>query len=219
MFKNILFENRKDAGEKLASKLEKFGNKKIMVLAIPRGGVVVGYEIAKKLHAPLDIIVPRKLRAPNQPEYAIGAITEDGNIILNEHAVTSLNISEEYIKHESQIQKMEIDRRLRTYKGNQKIPNLTGYYVIVVDDGIATGATMKAALVSVKKRGAKSVILAIPVASPRALNMLQNDADETICLYIPESFYAIGQFYNSFDQNTDQEVKELLEKNKSDQGE
>jgi putative phosphoribosyl transferase len=219
MFKNILFENRKDAGEKLAAKLEKFENKKIMVLAIPRGGVIVGYEIAKKLHAPLDIIVPRKLRAPNQPEYAIGAITEDGNIILTEYAVKFLNISEEYIKLESQRQKKEIDRRLRTYKGNQKIPDFKGYHVIVVDDGIATGATMKAALTSVKKRGAKSVILAVPVASSSALNMLQDDADETICLYTPKSFYAIGQFYNSFEQNSDQEVKELLEKNKSDRGE
>ncbi|MEJ2242853.1 MAG: phosphoribosyltransferase [Candidatus Bathyarchaeota archaeon] len=219
MFKNILFENRKDAGEKLAAKLEKFRNKKIMVLAIPRGGVIIGYEIAKKLHAPLDIIVPRKLRAPNQPEYAIGAITEDGNVILNEHAVNSLRISDEYIKLESQRQKMEIDRRLRIYKGNQKIPDLTGYNIIVVDDGIATGATMKAALISVKKRTAKSVILAIPVASSSALRMLKDAADETICLYTPESFYAIGQFYNSFEQNSDQEVKELLEKIKLDQGE
>lgn len=219
MFKNILFENRTDAGKKLAVKLEKFRNKKIMVLAIPRGGVIVGYEIAKKLHAPLDIIVPRKLRAPNQPEYAIGAITEDGNIILNEHAVNSLNISDEYINLESQRQKKEIVRRLRTYKGNQEIPDLTGYYVIVVDDGIATGATMKAALISVKKRGAKSVILAIPVASSSSLNMLKDDADETICLYVPKSFYAIGQFYNSFEQNSDQEVKELLEQNKLDRGE
>ena len=219
MFKNILFKDRKDAGQKLAASLEKFGNKKIMVLAIPRGGVVVGYEVAKKLHAPLDIIVPRKLRAPNQPEYAIGAITEDGNIILNEQAVKSLNISDNYLKLESQRQKMEIGRRLRTYKGEQNIPDITGYHVIVVDDGIATGATMKAALISVKKRGAESVILAIPVASGSALRMLQNDADEIICLYTPESFYAIGQFYNSFEQNSDQEVKELLERNKSERGE
>ncbi|MEJ2271383.1 MAG: phosphoribosyltransferase [Candidatus Bathyarchaeota archaeon] len=217
---NILFEDREDAGKKLAAELDKFRNiKKLMILAIPRGGVIIGYEIAKKLHAPLDIIVPRKLRAPNQPEYAIGAITEDGNIILNEHAINSLNISDDYIKLESQRQKMEIDRRLKTYKGEQKIPDLAGFHVIVVDDGIATGATMKAALISVKKRGAESVILAVPVASSSALRMLQDDADEIICLYTPETFYAIGQFYNSFEQNSDQEVKELLEKTKSDRGE
>lgn len=211
---NPLFDDRKDAGRKLAAELEKFSDKKAIVLGIPRGGVVIGFEIAKKIHAPLDIVVPRKLRAPNQPELAIGAITEDGNVILDQQLVYSLNVSDDYILQESQRQKSEIQRRIQTYKGDQGIPDLSGYTVIVVDDGIATGSTMKAALASVRKRGAESVILAIPVASASSLAMLKKDADETICLYTPAVFYAIGQFYRNFDQTSDEEVKTLLKKNK-----
>jgi putative phosphoribosyl transferase len=214
MFKNELFTDRKEAGKKLATKLKRFNKKEAIVLAIPRGGVVVGYEIAKEIHAILDIVVPRKLRAPNQPELAIGAITEDGNVILEDEIVNSLNVSNDYIKMESQRQKLEIDRRLRAYKGEEKIPDLTGLHAIVVDDGVATGATMKAALASVRKRGAKSVILAIPVASSRALKMLEKEADETICLHTPQPFFAIGQFYRHFEQTSDEEVKELLKKNR-----
>ncbi len=218
MFKNELFKDRKEAGKKLATKLKRFSEKEVIVLAIPRGGVVVGYEIAKEIHASLDIVVPRKLRAPNQPELAIGAITEDGTVILEEEIVNSLNVSNDYIKMESQRQKSEIDRRVRAYKGAEKIPDLTGLHVIVVDDGVATGATMKAALASVRKRGAKSVILAIPVASSRALKMLEKEADETICLFTPQPFFAIGQFYRHFEQTSDEEVKELLKKNRMEFG-
>lgn len=214
MFSNVLFENREEAGKRLAAELEKFKGKKVIILGIPRGGVVIGYEIAKQLHAPLDIVVPRKLRAPNQPELAIGAITEDGNIILDEQIVNSLNVPEDYIKRESQRQKQEIERRLLAYKGDQKIRDLTGFHVIVVDDGIATGSTMKAALNSVRKRGAKSIVLAVPVASSSSLEMLKNMADETICLSTPKVFFAIGQFYRQFEQNTDEQVKELLKKSK-----
>ena len=214
MFRNELFEDRTDAGKKLANELRKFADKSVMVLAIPRGGVIVGYEIAKKLHAPLDIIVPRKLRAPNQPELAIGAITEDENVILENQIVNSLNVSDYYIRMESQRQKLEIDRRLKAYKGDSRMPDLTGLTVIVVDDGIATGSTMRAALISVRKRGAKSVVLAIPVASSSALRMLEKEADETVCLFTPQLFFAIGQFYTSFEQNSDEEVQELLRKNK-----
>lgn len=213
MFKNILFEDRREAGKKLAAELEKFTKEKVMVLAIPRGGVVVGYEIAKKLHAPLDVIVPRKLRAPNQPELAIGAITEDGNMILNKQIVNSLNVTNDYIEIESRRQQLEIQRRLQAYKEEQKIPDLAGFQVIVVDDGIATGATMKAALSSVRKRGAKSVILAIPVAPSKSLKILEKAADEIICLFSPNFFFAIGQFYRNFEQTSDKKVKELLKKN------
>jgi putative phosphoribosyl transferase len=212
--KNSLFENRKDAGKKLAVELEKFKEKNVIVLAIPRGGVVIGYEIAKKLQVPLDIIVPRKLRAPNQPELAIGAITEDGNIFLDEKIVNSLNVTEDYVQFESRLQKLEIDRRLHIYKGDEKIPNLKGLHVIVVDDGIATGATMKAALLSIRKREAKSVILAVPVASSRALRMLEKTSDEIVCLFTAEFFLAIGQFYRNFEQTSDKEVNALLKKNR-----
>jgi putative phosphoribosyl transferase len=214
MMKYELFENRQEAGKQLADKLEKFGGQDTIVLGIPRGGVVVGYEIAKQIGAPLDIVVPRKLRAPNQPELAIGAITEDGNVFLDDQIVNSLNVSDDYLKMESQRQKKEIDRRLRAYKGEEKVPDLNGLNVIVVDDGVATGATMNAALVSVRKRGAKSVILAVPVASERAFRLLEKEADETICLSTPTPFFAIGQFYRNFEQTSDEEVKELLKKNR-----
>jgi predicted phosphoribosyltransferase len=214
MFKDILFENRKEAGKKLAAELEKFMDKNVIVLAIPRGGVIIGYEVASKLRAPLDVVVPRKLRAPNQPELAIGAITEDGNILLNEQIVNSLDVSNDYLMVESRRQKLEIERRLQVYKGEHKIPKLKGYGVIVVDDGIATGFTMKAALTSVRKRGAKFVILAVPVSSSSSLKLLEKTTDQIICLYTPKLFYAIGQFYKDFDQISDEEVKELLKKNK-----
>lgn len=215
MFKEILFEDRKEAGKKLANALTKFSNKKLIVLAIPRGGVVVGYEVAEKLSVPLDVIVPRKLRAPNQPELAIGAVTEDGTIILDKELANSLNISDDYINSERKRQKLEIERRLLVYKEEKKIIDLTGFDVIVVDDGIATGATMEAALVSVRKRGAKAIILAVPVASSSSLNMLKKWADEIVCLYTPSIFFAIGQFYRNFEQTTDEEVKSLLRKNRT----
>ncbi|MDG6222514.1 MAG: phosphoribosyltransferase [Candidatus Bathyarchaeota archaeon] len=214
MFSSPLFENRNEAGKKLALKLEKFKNKQIIVLGIPRGGVVIGYEIAKSLHAALDIVVPRKLRAPSRPELAIGAITEDGTVILNQQLVNSLKVSNAYIEKESDQQKLEIERRLQAYKGKQEIVDLTGLTVIVVDDGIATGSTMKAALVSVRKRGAEYVVLAVPVASLSSIKMLENDADEIFYLDAPQIFYAIGQFYRNFEQVNDHEVKRLLEKNK-----
>jgi len=215
MFKEILFEDRKEAGKKLANALTKFSNKKLIVLAIPRGGVVVGYEVAEKLSVPLDVIVPRKLRAPNQPELAIGAVTEDGTIILDKELANSLNISDDYINSERKRQKLEIERRLLVYKEEKKIIDLTGFDVIVVDDGIATGATMEAALVSVRKRGAKAIILAVPVASSSSLNMLKKWAVEIVCLYTPSIFFAIGQFYRNFEQTTDEEVKSLLRKNRT----
>ena len=216
MYSSIIFEDRKEAGKKLADELGRFKDKKVIVLGIPRGGIVVGYEIAKKLHAPLDIIVPRKLRAPNQPELAIGAITEDGNVILNTELINSLNIPEYYIRLESKRQQEEIARRIQAYKGEQKIRDLTGSHVIVVDDGIATGSTMIAALNSIRKRGAKSIILAVPVASSESIQMLQKIADQTITLSAPTLFFAIGQFYRNFEQTTDEEVRELLNKNQQE---
>ena len=135
---------------------------------------------------------------------------------MDEQIVNSLNVTNDYIQKESQRQKLEIERRLQVYKGDTKIPDLTGFNVIVVDDGIATGSTMKAALASIHKRGAKSVILAIPVASSSALQELDKQTDETISLFVPPFFYAIGQFYRNFEQTSDEEVKQLLKKNKTE---
>jgi putative phosphoribosyl transferase len=206
------FSDRIDAGKRLASTLKKLTFKDGIVLAIPRGGVVVGFEIAQALKLPLDVIIPRKVGAPNNPELAIGAMTEDGTIILDSNLVAYLGVTKEYIRDESERQKLEIKRRLKVYRQDLPYPSLKGLDVIIVDDGIATGSTMKAALASVKNRGAFSVTIAIPVGPPSTIEELKRVADNVVSLFTPEYFQAIGQFYADFSQTTDQEVIQLLEK-------
>jgi putative phosphoribosyl transferase len=204
------FVDRVDAGRRLASALKNLVDKDSVVLTIPRGGVVVGYEVAKALDLPLDIIIPRKIGAPSNPELAIGAMTEDGTVLLDEQIVKSLRVSEEYIRQESEAQKREIQRRLTLYRGDVPYPILENRSVIIVDDGIATGSTMKAALASVRNRGARSVIVAIPVGPPSTIRELEEKADRVVCLRTPEPFYAIGQFYANFAQTLDEQVTRLL---------
>ena len=208
------FTDRVDAGKRLASSLKDFSGKKGIVLAIPRGGVVVGYEIAKVLNLPLDVIIPRKIGAPDNPELAIGAVAEDGTAILDNHLIAYLSVSKEYIKEETERQKKEIERRLKLYRHDTSYPNLKGLDVIVVDDGIATGSTMKAALASVKNRGAVSVTVAVPVGPPSTIEELNEIADRVVCLYKPEYFQAIGEFYSNFSQTEDEEVIKLLRESK-----
>lgn len=205
-----LFVDRVDAGRRLASALKDLVDKDAVVLAIPRGGVVVGYEVAKALDLPLDIIIPRKIGAPSNPELAIGAMTEDGTVLLDERIVESLRVSEEYIRQESEAQKREIQRRLTLYRGDIPYPILENRSVIIVDDGMATGSTMKAALASVRNRGARRVIVAIPVGPPSTIRELEEKADVVVCLRTPEPFYAIGQFYADFAQTSDEQVTRLL---------
>jgi predicted phosphoribosyltransferase len=204
------FSNRIDAGQRLAVALKEYTFVDGLVLAIPRGGAVVGFEVADVLGLPLDVIVPRKIGAPGNPELAIGAMTEDGTAILDENLVSYLNVPQEYVERESENQKLEIQRRMRLYRQNEPYPNILGRDVIVVDDGIATGATMKAALASVKNRGAKSVTAAVPVGPPSTIEELKRQADRVVCLFMPESFYAIGEFYDDFAQTNDGEVVDLL---------
>jgi len=208
----MLFKDRIQAGQKLAEKLLEYKDKNVIILAIPRGGVVVAYEIAKVLNAPLDLIIPRKIGAPYQPELAIGAITQDGTIILNEDIVSYLPIPENYIKNEAERQKKEIERRLIKYRGNAIEPNLENKIVIIVDDGIATGATMLAAIASIRKKKPSKIVVAIPVAPPESLEKIKEYADEIICLQTPEPFFAIGQFYERFEQLEDEEVIDILNK-------
>ena len=216
--KVVLFSDRVDAGRRLVSALRGLVDKDAIVLAIPRGGVVVGYEVAKVLGVPLDVIIPRKIGAPGNPELAIGAMTEDGTVLLNERLVEQLQVSDYYIKRESAAQKLEIQRRLKLYRGEVPYPSLANRDVILVDDGIATGFTMKAALASVRKRGAKTVVVAIPVGPPSTIMELEQEADHVVCLHTPESFYAIGQFYRDFTQTRDEEVTILLKLIKEPRG-
>lgn len=207
----MIFSNRVEAGRKLASELvDLMGNRSVIVLAIPRGGVVVGYEVARKLKVPLDIIIPRKIGAPSNPELAIGAVTEDGGVILDEKLVGYLNVSRRYIEEESERQRREIERRLMVYRGEVPYPNLTNRVVIIVDDGVATGSTIKAALASLRKKKVKQVVIAVPVGPANTIQELEGKADRVVCLFEPEEFYAIGQFYENFDQTTDEEVIRLL---------
>lgn len=211
----VYFSDRKDAGKQLASALTDFSFKEGMVLAIPRGGVVVGYEIASALNFKLDVIVPRKIGAPDNPELAIGAVTEDGTMILDDSLIMYLGVSNDYIYQESERQKQEIRRRQNFYRQGISEPEIKDKNVIVVDDGIATGYTMKAALASVRNRGAATLTVAIPVGPPSTIKELKHQADNIVCLYTPEYFQAIGQFYSDFSQTTDEEVIELLKKQKS----
>ncbi len=205
------FTDRVEAGRELASKLKGFaGSKNAIVLAIPRGGVVVGYEVAHALKIPLDVIIPRKLGAPSNPELAIGAVTEDGTTILDEQLVNYLGVSKTYIEEESKRQRGEISRRLKLYRGDVPYPNLSNRSVIIIDDGVATGSTIRAALASLRKRRAKTVVIAVPVGPLSTIRELEREADKVVCLSTPEDFYAIGQFYSDFNQTPDEEVIRLL---------
>jgi putative phosphoribosyl transferase len=204
-----LFKNRTDAGKQLASAL-KNTSKNAIVLAVPRGGVVVGFEIAHALNIPLDVIITKKIGAPDNPELAIGAVAEDGTYLLDHSLVEMLGVPQDYITAEVERQKAEIKRRLKTYREDAPNPEIAEREVILVDDGVATGSTLKAALRSLRKRGAKPVTVAVPVGPADTVRELQRDADRVVCLSTPEPFYAIGEFYEDFEQTTDEEVIELL---------
>lgn len=208
------FENREEAGKRLAKELLAYRGKATIVFAIPRGGVVTAYEIAKVLDAPLDIIIPRKIGAPGNQELAIGAVTEDGTTILNTRLVTMLDISDAYIESEKTKQIEEIKRRVKTYRGEHSPKDFEGKIVILVDDGIATGATVRAAIHSLRKGNPSFIIVAIPVGPPDTIQELKQEVDKLICLITYEPFFAIGQFYTDFSQVPDKDVLTLLKKTK-----
>jgi len=206
----MFFLNRKDAGEKLSRALMKYKSENVVVLGIPRGGVVVAAEVAEGLGAPLDVIIPRKIGAPHNPEVAIGAVSQDGTVIKDEAMVQILGISDNQIQALAERVSGEITRRVNTYRSGRPGLELKDKTVIVVDDGIATGFTVQAALKSVRNANPRRLVLAVPVAPADTVEMLQEQVDELVCLHTPELFYAVGQFYLDFDQTSDQEVMNLL---------
>lgn len=208
----MIFKNRKQAGEQLAQQLKKHQGKSTIVLAIPRGGVVVGREVAQALDCPLDVIIPRKLGAPGNSEFGIGAIGPYNQIFLDEDVIGQYQISKEYINAEIGRQGLEMERRERVYRGGKPPLILKDKTVVLVDDGIATGATTRAAIRSVKCQNPKELILAVPVGPKETISSLETEVDRVVCLATPEPFYAIGQFYQEFSQNTDQQVVEILQK-------
>lgn len=206
-----MFRDRKDAGVKLAAALRKYRGEDLLVLALPRGGVVLGREIAEFLDAPLDVLIVRKLGVPWQPELAMGAISETGAVILNENIISAYNISHGQVETAISAQKKEIERRLRTYRKGMEIMPMKGKTVIVVDDGVATGATMKAALSAIKKEAPARLVAAVPVAPPETRDDLIPLADDFVCLEIHPFFTAIGSYYYDFEQVSDEEVTGILE--------
>ncbi len=204
----MIFSDRKDAGRRLAGALEHLRHRRPCVIAIPRGGVVVGREIADHLGAPIEVVVPRKLRAPFNPEFAIGAVAEGGAVAIDDESARG--VDQRYIDGEIAEQEAEIKRRVLAYRGARRIPPLDGRTAIVTDDGIATGATMVAALRSVRALGPAHLVAAVPVAPPEGVARMAEEADEVVCLSAPVMFQAVGQFYDDFRQLEDEAVCDLL---------
>ncbi len=207
----MIFKDRFEAGEKLAQKLVNYRNyKNVLVIGLPRGGIILANEVAKKINSQLDIVVPRKISAPNNPEFAIGAITEQGDYFLNQDIIDYYKISKKYIDREITIEKKESKRRLKSYRGNRKSIDYNNKIIILVDDGIATGSTILAAIFSIKKNKPKKIIVAVPVLARDIINIIKKEVDELVYLEAPIFFGAIGAFYRKFEQTSDQEVKDIM---------
>jgi putative phosphoribosyl transferase len=205
------FRDRHEAGQLLAKELATLrGQKGLIVLGIPRGGVVVAYEVALALKAPLDVYITRKIGAPYNPELAIGAVASDGTLVLDDDLIARVGTPPGYVEEETQRQRQEIQRRLAAYRGSRPEVHLEGKSVILVDDGVATGATTMASLRAIHAREPAQLILAVPVGPEDAIQALAQVADRVVCLYKPELFWAVGAFYAVFDQTSDAEVVQLL---------
>ncbi len=206
------FRDRRDAGEQLAHELGALGLEAATVLAIPRGGVIVADAIVRALGWPLDIIVPRKLRAPRNPELAFGAVTGDGTVYLDSALARTLHIDDHYLREEITAQIAEIERRRAAYRGDRPAPDVRGRTAVLVDDGVATGATAIASVRMLRHQLAREVVAAIPVGPPDAVRRLEREADRVVCVLRPASFIAVGEFYEDFAQTSDEEVVVSLER-------
>src|SRR5215204_6318269 len=207
----IRFDNRQQAGELLATKLTTYADRpEVLVLALPRGGVPVGFAVAHALHVPLDVFLVRKLGVPGHEELAMGAIASGGTRVLNQDVVGPLRIGEETIEDVARIEQIELERREREYRGSRQISSVAGRTVILIDDGLATGATMRAAVAALRQQEPKELIVAVPVSSPETCAELRDEADEVVCAVTPRPFYGVGMWYMDFSQTTDEEVRDLL---------
>jgi predicted phosphoribosyltransferase len=206
-----LYRNREDAGEVLAGELRKYAHQpEVLVLALPRGGVPVGYRVARALHAPLDVFLVRKLGVPGHEELAMGAVATGGVSVLNDQVVRHLRIPEPVIERIAAEELEELERRALLYRGERPPPDLRGRTVILVDDGLATGSTMLAAAKAVRQQGPARIVVAAPVAAPETCEFLREEVDEVVCPVTPDPFHAVGLWYEDFSQTTDEEVRELL---------
>lgn len=208
-----LFRDRIDAGRKLAERLTRYGNRKdVLVLALPRGGVPVAFEVAKALNAPLDLFLVRKLGTPGQEELAMGAIASGGIRVLNEDVVRSLHISEKAINEVALKEQRELERRERAYRGDRPMPDLEGRTIILVDDGLATGTTMRAAIKALRTHKPARIVVAVPTAPRDTCKEFEDEVEEILCAYTPEPFWAVGAWYDDFRQTSDEEVRSIVEK-------
>jgi putative phosphoribosyl transferase len=206
------FRDRREAGRRLAQALAPLGGRPdVLVLALPRGGVPVGYEVAKALRAPLDVMLVRKLGVPGHEELAMGAIASGGVRVVSKDVVTTLGIDEREIAAVAATEEEELQRRERAYRDARSPPDVRGRTVILVDDGLATGSTMRAAAAALKAQGADHIVVAVPVAPPETCEALRAEVDEVVCALAPEPFLAVGLWYEDFSQTTDEEVRELLQ--------
>jgi putative phosphoribosyl transferase len=207
------FKDRTEAGRLLAEKLVSYAHRKdVIVLALPRGGVPVAFEVATRLHAPLDVFLVRKLGVPWQQELAMGAIATGGVRVLNEDVVRGLRFSDEAIAAIEAKEKKELERRERLYRGNRPVVEVRGRTVILIDDGVATGTTMRAAIAALKKLNPARIVVAIAVAPRSTCRELESEADEVICITTPEDFHAVSLWYDHFAQTSDEEVRSLLDR-------
>ncbi len=208
-----MFADRRTAGRQLAERLHHLRQDEPLVLALPRGGVPVGFEVARELDAPLDVLLVRKIGVPWQPELALGAVVDgaDPQVLINEGLASALAVARSYITSETARQLTEIERRRRVYLGDKPPPALSGRTIIIVDDGIATGSTARAALRAVRKAGARRIVLTVPVAPEDTIEQLRAEVDDIVCLSSPSPFIAVGAHYSEFPQLADVDVIALLE--------
>jgi putative phosphoribosyl transferase len=212
------FRDRSSAGKQLASKLSAYANRAdVLVIGLPRGGVPVAAEVAKVLHAPLDICLVRKLGVPGHQELAMGAIASGGVRVLNDDVLDWLRISDERIDEVAARELRELERRDRAYRGDRPPPDLRDRTVILVDDGLATGSTMQAAIAAIRHQSPQRIVVAVPVGAPDTCDAIRGEVDEVVCFMPQDPLYAIGLWYENFTQTTDEEVCKLLKKNISNQ--
>ena len=207
------FADRKEAGKILAEALSSYAHKNnLLVLALPRGGVPVAYEVAKFLHAPMDLWLVRKLGVPGHEELAMGALAGGGLYVINDEVINLMRIGKNIINDVMVHERAELERRNKLYRQGRPPPDVADKTVIVIDDGLATGATMRAAIMSLRQAGADRIIAAAPVGAPSTCRDLEKDADGVLCLFTPEPFYGVGVWYDDFSQTMDREVQSLLQK-------
>jgi putative phosphoribosyl transferase len=207
----MLFHDRSEAGRVLAGKLQKYADRSdVIVLALPRGGVPVAFEVAQALHAPLDIFLVRKLGVPGHEELAMGAIASGGVRVLNHEVVRALRMPEDVIDAVAAEEQQELERRERSYRGDRLPNDVRGRTVILVDDGLATGSTMHAAIAALRQQEPARIVVAVPIGAAETCDEFRLEADEVVCGRTPEPFYAVGLWYRDFSQTTDEEVQELL---------